>query len=587
MSQHKRLLLLLGISTFRTTGEDEAVASLTDEEARLPRTVLRLDTRELEQSVATGFWPPVQARVRAFAKQVLADLHQNGPAMVRYIGIDDVPTLVALAAFLGDEHRIECRDYAVDLKRFEWLEKAATVAFETAGVPRDAIETAGDVALRIEVSYTVHTEQVDEVVAPTQRIADVTIRPRERTPIQGLLRSQADVDQLRVTVREVLAELDRTRPGIQTIHLFLAGPISACLAVGQELRLRNGRRVQTYRHRSGDSPPQTPAILLTPRAGEDVQQPLTPEELVRTDDVRQLWREALDQVREHAKTLQPLGEWPVYLAAQLGGASPCPVELAPIWKLVRDNDVISQEDVDDFSFDRTARAWFFPNRMLLSMATAGGDADRIKKLARAFFWHEYLHDYQYLTQHTAPNVGAFANCLERLDYIADAYGTLHQVDYLVRQDESRDVDDSKLIGYLKTSITEAIDAFWTFEPPAPIAAWQARRLRRYLNWYWRRIQIAHAADLSEAMSLLCRPPVIELAGPPLMTEARRVFMDLGRVRESDSLELALIDEKNRLRRFPSSANLSISALLEAFRTHNKQEIDTFFESLIDHARPSS
>jgi len=587
MSQHKRLLLLLGISTIRTTGEEEAVASLTDADARLPRTVLRLDTRDLEQSVASGFWPPVQARVRAFAKQVLADLDQNGPAIVRYIGIDEVPTLVALSAFLGDEHRVECRDYAVDLKKFEWPETAATVAFETVGVPRDAIETAGDVALRIEISYTVHTEPVDEVVAPTQRIADVTIRPRGKTPIQGLFRSQADVDQLRVTVREVLAELDRTRPGTQTIHLFLAGPISACLAVGQELRLRNGRRVQTYRHRSSDSPPQTPAILLTPRAGEEVLSPLTPEELVQADTVRELWREALDQVREHAKKLELLGGWPGYLSAQLGGANPCPVELAPIWQLVKDNDVIRQDDVDDFSFDRTARAWFFPSRMLLSMAAAGGDADRIKKLARAFFWHEYLHDYQYLTQHTAPNVGAFANCLERLDYVADAYGTLHQVDYLLRQNESSDVDDSTLIGYLKTSITEAIDAFWTFEPPAPVAAWQARRLRRYLNWYWRRIQIAHAADRSEAMSLLCRPPVIELTGPPLMTDARRVFMDLGRVRESDPLELALIDEKNRLRRFANRANLSISALLEAFRTHNKPEIDAFFESLIDHARQSN
>ena len=179
MSQHKRLLLLLGISTFRTTGEDEAVASLTDEEARLPRTVLRLDTRELEQSVATGFWPPVQARVRAFAKQVLADLHQNGPAMVRYIGIDDVPTLVALAAFLGDEHRIECRDYAVDLKRFEWLEKAATVAFETAGVPRDAIETAGDVLIgRIRGSEVGVARDENAVVdSEGQLVGDVPSEP--------------------------------------------------------------------------------------------------------------------------------------------------------------------------------------------------------------------------------------------------------------------------------------------------------------------------------------------------------------------------------------------------------------------------
>ncbi|UXI66019.1 SAVED domain-containing protein [Tahibacter amnicola] len=385
MSHHKRLLLLLGISIFRTTSEEEAVASLTDEEARLPRTILRLDTRELDPSVTTGFWSPVEARVRTFAKQVLADLDQNGPAMVRYIGLDEVPTLVALSAFLGDEHRIECRDLAVDTKRFEWLEQDATVAFDKVGEPRDVIEAARDVTLRIEVSFTVHAEHVDQVIAPSQRIADVTVRPRGVTPIPGLLQSQADVERVRVAVREVLAELDRTRPGIQTIHLFLAGPVSVCLAVGQELRLRNGRRVQTYRYRSDATPAQTPAILLTPRAGEEVQRPLTADEVARADTIRERWREALKQVYEHAQVLKTHGSWPGYLAAPLVGDNPCPSDLASIWELVKDVDTISQDDVDEFSFDRTARVWFFPNRMLLDMADAGGDADRVRKLARAFF----------------------------------------------------------------------------------------------------------------------------------------------------------------------------------------------------------
>ncbi|UXI66018.1 hypothetical protein [Tahibacter amnicola] len=182
------------------------------------------------------------------------------------------------------------------------------------------------------------------------------------------------------------------------------------------------------------------------------------------------------------------------------------------------------------------------------------------------------------------NIGAFANCLERLDYIADAYGTLHQVDYVVRQRQDHVLNDADLIGYLRTSITEAIDAFWSFEPAEPITVWQERRLRRYLNWYWRRIEIAHAIDLSDAMTRLCRPPVIELTGPPIMTDARRVYLDLGRMRGSDNPEIALIDDRNRLQRFPSDQNLSIPGLLDAFRSRRKDVIDKFFESLIDHAR---
>jgi hypothetical protein len=62
-----------------------------------------------------------------------------------------------------------------------------------------------------------------------------------------------------------------------------------------------------------------------------------------------------------------------------------------------------------------------------------------------------------------------------------------------------------------------------------------------------------------------------------------VILDLRRV-HADRLELALIDERNRLRRFAASPTLSIAGLLEAFRQHDRPGIDRFFASLIDHAR---
>lgn len=584
MNQAARLVILLGVSSLRTSSEQEVLAALSPDEARLPRTILPLDTRHHAQSIRSGFWPPIESHLREFASQVLAELEEHGPAVVRYVGIDEVPTLVALGALLGDEHQVECHDYDRDQMRFQWPETSGSLAWESVGVPREVMATAGDAVLRIAATGTVHDVHVDHAVPTNQRVADITLRPKGVTPRPGLLRAQDDVDSLRMTVRVVLAELERTRPGVQTIHLFLAGPVSVCLAVGQELRLRNGRCVQTYRYRTQDVPTQKQAILLTPEAGAAVQVPLTEEERAQASLVRNVWREALAQVIAHAIALRGAKKWPHYLLPVLANAGPCPVALAPIWELVAEADGISADDATEFRFDRTARLWFFSDRMLLAMgADIGVDDERVRRIARAFFWHEYLHEYQLLTEHTASGIGAFANCLERIDYIADAYGTLHQVDYLLRTSRSIAPTEEDLRGYLVASITEAIDAFWTFEPRPPAAMWQARRLRRYLNWYWRRQQINHSDNSVTAISLLCRPPVIEVVGPTISTDSQRVILDLRRI-HADRLELAVIDESNRLRRFANSPTLSVAGLLDAFWQHDRMGIDCFFESLIDHAR---
>ena len=584
MTQPARLLLIHGISSLRSTGEDEAIASLNADEVRLPRTVMALDTRCHESAIESKFWRPVETHLREFAAEVLAQLDERGPTILRYVGVDEVPTLVALGAFLGDEHRIACEDYDRDLERFRWAETDATLAWEPLGVPREVMSKSGDAVIRINATATVQGVHVDHAIPSDDRVADITLHPRGETPRRGLVRSQADVDALRHLVRETLAELERARPGLETIHLFLAGPVPVCLAVGQELRLRIGCRVQTYRYRTQDAPPQTEAILLTPEAGAAVQMPLTEEERGRAATVRELWREALAQVIAHARARRAEGPWPDYLLPALGGSGACLTPLAPIWELVDETHSISDQDAADFRFDRTSGTWLLPDRMLLAMgADADADNERVRRLARAFFWHEYLHEYQLVTEHTAAGVGGFANCLERIDYVADAYGTLHQVDYLLRVRDALDPTPTQLRADVVASISEAIDAFWTFEPPPPVATWQARRLRRYLNWYWRRQQILHCDSIATMIALLCRPPVIELVGPSVTTDSQRVNLDLRRI-HADRLEIALIDEQNRLRRFGVSTTLSVGGLLDAFRRHNRPDIDRFFASLIDHAR---
>lgn len=581
-----RLLLIQGISSLRVTSEDEALNALTDEERGLRRQVLELDTREHAESVASGFWPPIDAQVRALAAALHANLEEHGPAQLLYTGLDEVPTLIALGALFGDEHRLGCRDYDRDSGRFAWPESAQTMELEPVGVPQERMDAAGDVVVRVEISYPVQDTHVDAVLDRRSRLADVAIRPLGAAPRPGLVRSQADVEHFREAFRDVLAQLELKRPGTEVIHLFLAGPVSTCLAAGQELRLRNGRQVQTYRYRTQDTPPLTRALRLTPEAGADVQAPLSDADMAVAGQTRSLWREALAEVLAHADLLQQhagASAWPQYLHPDLQRAECQLTGLVPIWVLSSPRDGIAPDGVPDFYFDRNSRQWHLPDRMLVAMhAAAAGEASAIRRLARAFLWHEYLHDHQYLTRHTAADVGGFPNCLERVDYVADVFGVLHQVDYQLRDQGA--ASEAQIVDMIRQAMTEAIDAFWTFEPASRPAFWQQRRLRRYLNWYWRREQLANTPDVGAAMALLCRPPTIEIAAPALSTDRRRVYLDLSRVAEPEQVELALVDDRHRLQRFASGPTLSITGLLAAFREHDRGGIDRFFTALYEHAR---
>jgi hypothetical protein len=254
--------------------------------------------------------------------------------------------------------------------------------------------------------------------------------------------------------------------------------------------------------------------------------------------------------------------------------------LPPIWELVSAGDTVAGLRGTEFFFDAGQRTWNFdPQMMLLMSKAAGGDELKLKRLAKAFFWHEYLHNYQNVTQSTSRDIGSFANCLERIDFLADMYGVIHQVtDNL--PESGCGYNEIKLI---TQSIGEALESFWTFEPAAPTQRWQQRRVRRYMNWYWKREQISRCSDFGIAVALLCRQPTIELAGVRVLADGRRITLDMSRAVTDRPLEIAVVSESNKLIRRSTGPSLAIEQLLKGFVTHDHEMLQAFFSALYDSA----
>ena len=75
---------------------------------------------------------------------------------------------------------------------------------------------------------------------------------------------------------------------------------------------------------------------------------------------------------------------------------------------------------------------------------------------------------------------------------------LHQLDWTRRHERHRAATDDDKKRFLAEQIDFAIRSFWAFDEAAG-NEWQMRRVRRYLNWYWRLVQVENATDLDVAL----------------------------------------------------------------------------------------
>lgn len=583
-----RLILVLHQAPIRLVSEQEALSAFNADELTGARSLLVIDSRGLVEAVEGGHWDSSDAWVRERALE-LHEVAERAAGDLHYFSFAEVPHIVGLAAHLGDAipvHVHDHRDREDGASQWSWPSTERTIDVEISPVPTEVVSQPGEATLVVEISYPINQTLVDSLVG-AELLAAVRISITGQPIEPRNVRSAADVAYIRHAVRDALAALRHARPGLERIHLFIAAPPSICFAVGQELQLRNGTDVQTYRFRRNDPlEPYKPALLLTSRGLPGTARPLTAEEVALAAHLRSVCRLALADVKEHAAQLRRTpGKWYAgfSFAESVSAIKPFHT-LRPLHELVEDDDEFDDtpREVDYEFAKKDKRRWRMSDRLVLAFYSASDDdRERMRQLVRLFFYHEYLHDFQNLTKYTAEDVGSFANCLEMIDYMADSYALLYQLDQGIRTrgDLSSDKDHREFLG---DQMDLAIRSFWAFESAPPIYVWQERRLRRYLNWYWRRAQISRSKSLVRAVRTLARPPHVEVAGLTYQTGRGRQYVVLNRPRPGDKVEIGLVLENGGFWRRGSATDLDIEETMLAFARHDHAGIDRFFSSLFEH-----
>lgn len=591
----ERLLLIRHSSPLRAVTEQEVLATLRELDLPLPREIVAVDTTEFADDVAVADWERSTTYLRERAAAILRLANDDPRATeLRYFGLAEIPHVIALGAFLGDERYVRTVDYDRHGKEWSWPASEQTLTLKTTPLPMERLTQPGIAIVRVSLSGAISDADVEAAVG-RETLADVTITPANGTaPEVGLVRSPADVEHVRTVVRSTLSAILAARPGVEILHLFVAAPVSACFVIGQELHLRSTVPVQTYRFRPGDgAPAYVEAICLAASSAAPSDTTLTAADVDRARHVRDVWAKALLSVQAYAaarskEPLDPPHRW--YGTLRLGDAmaDACPFPaLPPLWQVVDARDTVDPTPFagdGGYGHDKDLHLWRLGDALLLGLADAAGDDASLQRLLQLFLFHEYLHEHNALTKYTAQEVGSYPNSLEHIDYAADLYALLHQLGWALIYDAQAVRTEEQQREFLVAQMDLVIRSFWAFDRPFPRDQWQVRRLRRYLNWYWRHVQVKRATDLATTFAALARRPAIELAGMRQRVAGRRIFADLTKRLPGEQLSLAVVLEDERLMRINNSVVTNLEELLHAFRSGGHAAIQRFFNAVYEEAK---
>ena len=565
------------------------------EHARLPRDDHEVNTQPHAEQVEQGDWTGQAAFLAEEAAKIHALRADIGDLDVHYFGIAEIPHVIAIGALVGDEVPVILHDYDRDAQSWNWPTDAQTLDTQILGLPTGSIVSAhGSAVLRVEISFSISDSDVQEAVG-SQHLAEIRVVLAEGlTPAICKVRSQADLQGVRLQIRKALAALRAKFPNLDSIHVFAAAPVSVCFALGQELKPRNSPPIQTYRFRKvpGQVSYQA-AIELSSQLESQADRPLTPGQVQEAAAIRSLWTTALQEIETYALEKRerrgPTDDrWYEGLEAAdlLRAIAPFPA-LPAITAVVPSGATVAAPALSsEFRFSKPDLTWHLSDRLLIGfhLSTDRSD-DATKALIRIFLFHEYLHEHHGLTAHRSAGIGSFPNALEYLDYTADSYALLHQLDWHSVRFPAELATEPAKCQFLAAQVERVVRSFWAFEAQPPIREWQVRRLRRYLNWYWRYTQLRMVnGSLSTAIRLLSRPPHIEVSGLHQYARGQRVYCRLDRPDTRTSPEVAVVLENERLLRVPASTTCNITELLNAFQAGNHGDILHFFVGIFERAQ---
>lgn len=210
-----------------------------------------IDLRRLarEEAGDDAYWSSAWNLIQDLVTQLKAHVDRENIRHLSVFAIARVPLLIALGTLLDDTVSTVIYPRRRDAgEGWGFTPEAADIDFEhrrlLAGTDRHRV------AVLFSISGTVDRERLPATIDESTNVYE--LRPTGVTPHPDLIRTPGSVDQFTRAWRRLLAELEELHPGLSTIDVFAAVPITAAVSIGRALMRAVHPRLRIYDRGTND-----------------------------------------------------------------------------------------------------------------------------------------------------------------------------------------------------------------------------------------------------------------------------------------------------------------------------------------------
>ena len=197
---------------------------------------------------------PVEAARRhtKVIHQLSEALNTNSNAKLVYYGIAHIPLLFHVGCQILTRTDLHFFEYNRITNQWNLLQREEDYPrIMSEGLPDIVTQKAGDVVVRISISYPVTLEAIEGIV--TNPIASVHLSIDQ--PKIDVVTSMNQLEQYSVEFRDTLDEICKKLPNTECLHIFYAGPVALAVNFGRLISRTIHPRIIVYNYSSKDNPP--------------------------------------------------------------------------------------------------------------------------------------------------------------------------------------------------------------------------------------------------------------------------------------------------------------------------------------------
>jgi nucleoside phosphorylase len=224
--------LVLIAQSLRPISAEELMPALDEDAKRGELEFLHLDFTDLVRNKV--FTDPEAAARRLADPQgaLLGAVARRADARLAFCGLAAIPPVILAGHIVTDRRHVRLYDFQPEAGSWIWAGMPDSFPpLNRSGLPKRAVKDAGDVVIRMSVSYPVNAADTEALGLAARLRIDLSVPE----PVRGVVRSEAQVREYGRVFRETLDQLRKVMPACRRVHLFYAGPMALAFHVGQQI----------------------------------------------------------------------------------------------------------------------------------------------------------------------------------------------------------------------------------------------------------------------------------------------------------------------------------------------------------------